>query len=98
MLRRSPMLCAIPVRVVSGPNSAVSTWGGNNRTHLIRVPDGNRIEPRGGDGSGVAVSVDHHALQHVQELGAGVLEEREHLAGLGQGDQERLDPLVLATQ
>jgi glutamine synthetase len=29
-----------------------ATYGGNDRTHFIRVPDGNRIELRGGDGSG----------------------------------------------
>jgi glutamine synthetase len=28
-----------------------ATYGGNDRTHLIRVPDGNRIEVRGCDGS-----------------------------------------------
>jgi len=28
-----------------------ATYGGNDRTHFIRVPDGNRIELRGGDGS-----------------------------------------------
>src|SRR5712691_1733941 len=27
------------------------TYGGNDRTHFIRVPDSNRIEMRGGDGS-----------------------------------------------
>ena len=27
------------------------TYGGNDRTHYVRVPDGNRIELRGGDGS-----------------------------------------------
>ncbi|CAN5374913.1 type III glutamate--ammonia ligase [soil metagenome] len=27
------------------------TYGGNDRTHLVRVPDNNRIELRGGDGS-----------------------------------------------
>ena len=27
------------------------TYGGNDRTHYIRIPDGNRIELRGGDGS-----------------------------------------------
>jgi glutamine synthetase len=31
------------------PKSA--TYGGNDRTHYVRVPDGNRIELRGGDGS-----------------------------------------------
>jgi glutamine synthetase len=28
-----------------------ATYGGNDRTHLLRVPDGNRVELRGGDGS-----------------------------------------------
>ena len=28
-----------------------ATYGGNDRTHLVRVPDGDRIELRGGDGS-----------------------------------------------
>ncbi|MET0694549.1 MAG: type III glutamate--ammonia ligase [Propionibacteriaceae bacterium] len=28
-----------------------ATYGGNDRTHFIRVPDGKRIEVRGGDGS-----------------------------------------------
>ena len=29
----------------------VPTYGGNDRTHYVRVPDANRIELRGGDGS-----------------------------------------------
>ena len=29
-----------------------ATYGGNDRTHFVRVPDGNRIELRGGDGLG----------------------------------------------
>lgn len=28
-----------------------ATYGGNDRTHYVRAPDGNRIELRGGDGS-----------------------------------------------
>lgn len=28
-----------------------ATYGGNDRTHLVRVPDGNRIEYRGADGA-----------------------------------------------
>ncbi|MGY2080102.1 type III glutamate--ammonia ligase [Modestobacter sp. SYSU DS0657] len=28
-----------------------ATYGGNDRTHLLRVPDGNRVELRGGDGA-----------------------------------------------
>jgi glutamine synthetase len=27
------------------------TYGGNDRTHFVRIPDGNRIELRGGDGA-----------------------------------------------
>jgi glutamine synthetase len=29
----------------------IASYGGNNRTHFIRVPDENRLELRGGDGS-----------------------------------------------
>lgn len=29
----------------------VAGYGGNDRTHFVRVPDGNRIELRGGDGA-----------------------------------------------
>jgi glutamine synthetase len=28
-----------------------ATYGGNDRTHFVRVPDGDRVEVRGGDGS-----------------------------------------------
>lgn len=28
-----------------------ASWGGNDRTHFLRVPDANRVELRGGDGS-----------------------------------------------
>jgi glutamine synthetase len=28
-----------------------ATYGGNDRTHFLRIPDGNRVELRGGDGS-----------------------------------------------
>jgi glutamine synthetase len=28
-----------------------ASYGGNDRTHFLRVPDGNRVEMRGGDGS-----------------------------------------------
>ncbi|WP_109773771.1 type III glutamate--ammonia ligase [Quadrisphaera granulorum] len=34
------------------PRSA--TYGGNDRTHLVRVPDANRVELRSGDGAGSA--------------------------------------------
>ena len=47
---------------------------------------------------GVAVAVDHDAFEHVQQFGARVLEAWEDLAGIGQGDQDRFESLVLATQ
>lgn len=40
--------------------------------------------------------VDHHALEHVEHLGAGVLEEREHLARIRQGHQDGLESFVLS--
>ncbi len=41
------------VSTTSGSSWAprMPTYGGNDRTHLVRVPDGNRVEMRGGDGS-----------------------------------------------
>jgi glutamine synthetase len=41
------------VSTASGASWAprLPTYGGNDRTHYIRVPDGQRIEMRGGDGS-----------------------------------------------
>jgi glutamine synthetase len=43
-----------------------ATWGGNDRTHLIRVPEGNRVELRGGDGSA------NSYLAAAAALGAGL--------------------------
>src|SRR5690606_41777455 len=40
----------------------------------------------------------HLALEHVDQLGAGVLEERELLAALGERDEVGLHPLVRAAQ
>jgi glutamine synthetase len=43
-----------------------ATWGGNDRTHLVRVPDGNRVELRAGDGSA------NSYLAAAAVLGAGI--------------------------
>ena len=44
--------------------------------------------------AGAAVAVLHPAGQHVDQLGAGVLVERERVAALGQRDQHRLEGVV----
>ncbi|TDU02151.1 gamma-glutamylmethylamide synthetase [Streptomyces sp. 846.5] len=43
-----------------------ATWGGNDRTHLVRVPDAHRVELRGGDGSA------NSYLASAAVLGAGL--------------------------
>jgi glutamine synthetase len=43
-----------------------ATYGGNDRTHFLRVPDGNRVELRGGDGSA------NPYLASAAALGAGL--------------------------
>ncbi|MFJ2743382.1 type III glutamate--ammonia ligase [Streptomyces sp. NPDC087440] len=43
-----------------------ATWGGNDRTHLIRVPDAHRVELRGGDGAASSY------LASAAALGAGL--------------------------
>jgi glutamine synthetase len=43
-----------------------ASWGGNDRTHMIRVPDANRVELRTGDGSADAY------LATAAALGAGL--------------------------
>src|ERR1700712_991557 len=44
--------------------------------------------------AGVTVPVDHGALQQVDQLGPGMLEKWKDFAGLGQGDDHGLHPLV----
>jgi len=50
-----------------------ATYGGNDRTHFIRVPDSNRIELRAGDGSAnpyLAIAAALAAGMHGIEVGA----------------------------
>lgn len=42
---------AISTRSGATWSPRVAGYGGNDRTHFVRVPDGNRIELRGGDGA-----------------------------------------------
>jgi glutamine synthetase len=65
LLAHAPALCALtnPVagsyrRLARSVTSSGATWspswisyGGNNRTHMVRIPDGQRIELRLGDGA-----------------------------------------------
>ena len=53
------------VATTSGASWAprVPTYGGNDRTHFVRVPDGNRIELRGGDGSAPARARSNQRLR-----------------------------------
>ncbi|MUL48196.1 type III glutamate--ammonia ligase [Mycobacterium sp. CBMA293] len=62
------------------------TYGGNDRTHYVRVPDSSRIELRGGDGSAnpylaaaVAVAAGLDGIKRAADpgaLGAGPTQER----------------------
>lgn len=62
------------------------TYGGNDRTHYVRVPDSSRIELRGGDGSAnpylaaaVALAAGLDGIKHAADpgaLGTGPKQER----------------------
>jgi glutamine synthetase len=69
------------------PKSA--TYGGNDRTHYIRVPDGNRIELRGGDGSA------NPYLAIAGALGAGLNGIQRNLDPGDPGSASRGCPLPL---
>ncbi len=80
LLDHAPALSAVIAPTVnsykrSGATSTASgatwaprraTYGGNDRTHLLRVPDGNRVELRGPDGSA------NPYLVAAAALGAGI--------------------------
>jgi len=65
ILAHAPALCALTnptansyLRLAGAQTSSGSTWspawisyGGNNRTHMVRIPDGQRLELRLGDGA-----------------------------------------------
>jgi glutamine synthetase len=67
------------------------TYGGNDRTHYIRVPDDQRIEMRGGDGSA------NPYLAIAAALGAGIDGIKRSLdpGELGSGSARTLPPTLL---
>ncbi|PQP46976.1 type III glutamate--ammonia ligase [Mycolicibacterium austroafricanum] len=67
------------------------TYGGNDRTHYIRVPDSDRIEMRGGDGSA------NPYLAIAAALGAGLdgIKRSTDPGAVGQGVSTRTLPLTL---
>ncbi|ABM16275.1 MULTISPECIES: type III glutamate--ammonia ligase [Mycolicibacterium] len=67
------------------------TYGGNDRTHYIRVPDSDRIEMRGGDGSA------NPYLAIAAALGAGLdgIKRSTDPGAVGQGVSTRALPLTL---
>ena len=80
LMAHAPALCAItnPTvnsyrRLAAPPTSSGATWspggisyGGNNRTHMVRIPDGNRLELRLPDGAA------HPYLLQAAVLAAGL--------------------------
>ncbi|HKH53039.1 MAG TPA: type III glutamate--ammonia ligase [Mycobacterium sp.] len=71
------------------PNSP--TYGGNDRTHYIRVPDQNRIELRGGDGSA------NPYLAIAAALGAGIdgIKRSADPGNIGAEGRSALPPTLL---
>jgi glutamine synthetase len=67
------------------------TYGGNDRTHYVRVPDDQRVELRGGDGSA------NPYLAIAAALGAGIDGIKRSLdpGALGAGSARTLPPTLL---
>jgi glutamine synthetase len=67
------------------------TYGGNDRTHYIRVPDSTRIELRGGDGSA------NPYLAVAAALGAGIdgIKRSADPGAVGAGGSRPLPPTLL---
>jgi glutamine synthetase len=67
------------------------TYGGNDRTHYVRIPDGNRIELRGGDGA------TNPYLALAVALGAGLdgITRGVDPGSPGSGERPELPPTLL---
>ncbi|HJT92437.1 MAG TPA: type III glutamate--ammonia ligase, partial [Mycobacterium sp.] len=67
------------------------TYGGNDRTHYIRVPDDQRVELRGGDGSA------NPYLAIAAALGAGMdgIKRSANPGAIGSQDRSTLPPTLL---
>ena len=71
------------------------TYGGNDRTHFVRIPDGQRIELRGGDGAAnpylaLAVALGAGLDGVAREVDPGLPGRGEHTA-----DRSELPPTLL---
>ncbi|VEG58224.1 glutamate--ammonia ligase [Mycolicibacterium aurum] len=81
------------VSTASGASWAprLATYGGNDRTHYIRVPDSDRIEMRGGDGSA------NPYLAIAAALGAGIdgIKRSTDPGAVGQGVSDKTLPPTL---
>ena len=81
------------VSTASGASWAprLPTYGGNDRTHYIRVPDSDRIEMRGGDGSA------NPYLAIAAALGAGIdgIKRSTDPGAVGQGVSTKALPATL---
>ncbi|MCD2196901.1 type III glutamate--ammonia ligase [Actinomycetospora endophytica] len=67
------------------------TYGGNDRTHYVRIPDGNRVELRGGDGAA------NPYLALAVALGAGLdgIDREIDPGAAGPGGRPELPPTLL---
>jgi glutamine synthetase len=67
------------------------TYGGNDRTHYVRIPDGNRIELRGGDGS----ANPYLAIASALAAGLDGIKRELDPGGLGTGPRGALPVTLL---
>jgi glutamine synthetase len=65
-----------------------ATYGGNDRTHYVRIPDGNRIELRGGDGS----ANPYLALAASLAAGLDGIDRRHDAGAAGSGPEATARP------
>lgn len=68
-----------------------ATYGGNDRTHYVRVPDGTRVELRGGDGS----ANPYLAVSGALAAGLDGIEQGLDPGEVGTGPQTSLPPTLL---
>lgn len=67
------------------------TWGGNDRTHYVRIPDNKRLELRGGDGA----ANPYLAVAGALAAGLDGVKRSADPGALGAGPGDRLPPTLL---
>jgi len=67
------------------------TWGGNDRTHYVRIPDDQRLELRGGDGA----ANPYLAIAGVLAAGLDGIKRSADPGAVGTGPGDRLPPTLL---